>query len=364
MIKKIVFYISSVGDGGAQRVVANLVNQFSKKNYKVILVTEYPRENEYYVNPLVRRIYLQESAYSKSRFIKNLTWVKRIRKICKKEQADALISFMAEPNYRSVAATIGISTKCIISVRNDPNFEYQGITGKILGRYFLPLADGCVFQTNEAKSWFPNKLQKKSIIIRNAVNDSFYQGKWQPNELTAIACGRLNKQKDYYVMIDAIRILHQNGKDIILNIFGVGEEEEKITDYIKEKGLEDLVILKGRTNNVASELEKASVFLLSSDYEGMPNALMEAMAIGVPSISTDCPCGGPRDLLKDECGLLVPVGDSLKFAEAISKILNNKELANKYSKNAKAKANEFKPNTVYKEWEFYLETICTDNRRK
>lgn len=360
-VKKVMFYISTLGDGGAQRVVANLANQFSQNGYSVVVVTSFPKENEYATEKAIKRIYLDSENKSGSRIKKNCIWIRRLRKICEEEKPDVLLSFMAEPNYRAILATAFLKTKSIISVRNDPNHEYAGKIGHILGKCYLPFADGCVFQTSEAKRWFPAKLQKKSKVIYNVVDPAFFNTPWKPKAGYAVACGRLTEQKNYKMMIDAIQSVRNKGKYVKLDIFGVGTQENEIKDYIKKSHLEETIVLRGRSDGIATELSNASIFLLSSNYEGMPNALMEAMAMGVPVVSTDCPCGGPRELIQSECGVLCPVGDSRLMAEGIVRILEDEEFSRNCSESEKRRSEMFRSEAVFAEWANYIEAVCTSN---
>ena len=117
----------------------------------------------------------------------------------------------------------------------------------------------------------------------------------------------------------------------------------------------------GPTTQVENVLAHAKLFVLSSDYEGMPNALMEAMAAGVPCISTDCPCGGPRTLIRNEMdGILVPTGNCEMMAEAISRLLSEYNTANNLSTSAKKRSDIFKPEIIFEQWKNYIEEICNN----
>ncbi|MBQ2901203.1 MAG: glycosyltransferase family 4 protein [Agathobacter sp.] len=358
---KIFFYINVLGGGGAERVVANLANQLAVVNHDVTVVTSYLIENEYTLNKGVKRYQLENEQYQDGFLQRNIRRVWRLRKLLKRENPDILISFMAEPNYRAIIASLGLRTKTLISVRNDPNREYAGKIGNLLGRYLLPLADGCVFQTEDAKNWFPLKLQNKSKIIFNAVREDFYHVKRNPVKGTIVTCGRLNEQKNHKMLIQAFEIIAQKFEDVNLHIYGEGNLRNELTEFIQSKGLEERVILKGATSDVEGVLASADIFVMSSDYEGMPNALMEALTVGVPCISTDCPCGGPRMLIKNgENGLLVPVGDSIEMADGIERILVNKEMKNRFGQNARESASLYHSDRVFREWQTYIEGVCNE----
>lgn len=354
---KIGFYINVIGGGGAERVVANLANQFSEDNDEVVVITSIRHEHEYYLNESIMRYNLEEEEIQ-GRLKKNLSRIKKLRKIVKDERMDILISFMAEPNYRAIIATVGLKTKCLISVRNDPNREYAGRIGKFLGQHLLPLADACVFQTSEAQAWFPARLQKKSTIIPNAVKKEFFNIKRKRIPGLIVTCGRLTSQKNHKLLISAFCQVASEYSEVTLQIYGEGELREQLQTLINSTQFSDRIKLMGATNNVPEVLSKADIFVLSSDYEGMPNALMEAMAVGVPCISTDCPCGGPRMLLGSQKNkILVPVNDEKKMKDAIIWLIIDNENKKIIENECKNQAEKFKPNYIFRCWKRYIKSV-------
>ena len=359
-IGKIMLYINTLQTGGAERVISQLANRFADAGYDVGMVTSFPCEQEYPVDSRVKRYNLEEKEIKQSRVMRNVTRISKLRKLCKMQKPDVLISFMQEPNFRAVMATLGLPVKTVVSVRNDPDREYAGKVGRIVGKYILPMADGCVFQTEQAKAWFPVKLQKKSTVIMNAVNETFFR---VTREKTAdiITTGRLTAQKNHAMLIHAFSKIAQKHPNQNLLIYGAGELESELMAQIQALGLDGRVLLKGKTTDVPSVLAGAKMFVLSSDYEGMPNALMEALAVGVPSISTDCPCGGPNALIRQgENGLLVPVGDAETMAEAMDRLLSEEAFAEQLGNCAREQAVQFKPEAVFAQWKAYVESIVND----
>jgi len=358
-MKKIMFYINRISDGGAERVVVNLASQFSEAGFETIVVTSFRTLDEYVLDERVKRYSLENEQIEQSRIKRNISRIRKLRNICKEEMPDVLISFMAEPNFRALIATWGLRIKNIISVRNDPNMEYAGKLGRFVGKILLPFADGCVFQTDEAREWFPSKLQNKSKIIFNAVKEDFFEVERKPIENRIVTCGRLVEQKNHKMLIDAFANINKEIDNVSLHIYGDGNLRDFLESYIKHRNLQDKVVLKGNTANVQEVLANAEIFVLSSDYEGMPNALMEALAVGVPSISTDCPCGGPRMLISNEInGILVPVKDVEALSSALRKLLINKLLAKQMGERAKEKANDYQPKKIFLQWKDYVEKVA------
>lgn len=355
MIMKILFYINAIHDGGAERVMVNLAKYFSDTGCETILVTSFRDTWEYKVEGNVKRLSLEEKEIKQGKIKRNFSRIIKLRDILKKEKPDVAVSFMAEPNFRLLIASLGLNVKTIVSVRNDPNREYSGRIGKLVGKWILPLADGCVFQTKEAQGWFPKRLQKKSTIIFNAVKEDFFHIERKPIEGEIVTCGRLEAQKNHKLLIDAFADVVKNYPYGRLKIYGEGSLREVLQEQIYELDLQDKAFLMGATNDVAKALQTADLFVLSSDYEGMPNALMEAMAAGVPCISTDCPCGGPRELLGSfSPEVLFKLNDRENLYIKINKMLGDKELKNEKGAVCKKVAEGFKSNAVFKSWEKYF----------
>lgn len=352
-MKKIVFYINSISHGGAERVICNLATAFSENGYECILVTSFKSKWEYTYGDKVKRISLFENPICN--FLKrNVALVKALRNVLKSECPDVLISFMAEPNFRAIIASMGLKNKVLVSVRNDPQREYANILTKVLAKTLFFKADGIVFQTEDAKCWFPKRLQKKSRIIYNAVKEEFYHIERKPIHGEIVTCGRLEEQKNHIMLIDAFAEVVRKYPFATLKIYGEGSLKEKLQSQINDLGLQKKAFLMGVTYDVGKALQTADLFVLSSDYEGMPNALMEAMAAGVPCISTDCPCGGPRELFGGYgINKLVQCANSTDLASAILRRMENPEDASIEKK----LAINFKPDDVNRQWCKYISEI-------
>ncbi len=350
---KIVFYIGSMYRGGAERVMSLLVNEMAKK-YDVVLINDVrPILNEYKVDERVKRIFLEELGKGKKGNLLRLKW---LRDIIKNEKPDALISFLEGPNIRMLLSTIGLKCRKIVSVRSDPRKEYQGIPKFALNCVF-GLADGCVFQTSEAMNYFGNCIRKKGVIIANPIDEVFF--KTQRNDLVCniVTIGRLTKEKNHINLIKAYEMmLSRRGMTDQLLIYGEGCYKEELKRFINEHNLSEKVFLMGNTGQSEGVLKSSKLFVLSSDYEGMPNVLMEAMAEGVPVVSTDCPVGGPRNLL-GEMGneTLVPVGNPEALAEKMERMLVDNELREKVTQYGKKRSQDFRIDKIVKEWEDILD---------
>lgn len=316
-MKKIMFYINAIHHGGAERVICNLATSFSKNGYECFLVTSFRDTWEYGYGECVHRISLFEEKISTNFWDRNIQLVKKLRELIKVEQPDLLVSFMAEPNFRAIIASVGLKNKVMISIRNDPKQEYSSILTKVLAKTLFCRADGIVFQTEDAKKWFPRSVQKKSKIILNQVDEVFYNTKYEGKRKNIVTTGRLVPQKNQELLIRAFASIADKITENLF-IYGEGILQKDLEHLIEELHMEERIFLPGSITDVAETIKSARLFVLSSDFEGMPNSLMEAMALGIPCVSTDCPCGGPRMLFaQHEAGRLVPCKDVSKLADTI-----------------------------------------------
>ncbi|MEH2957600.1 glycosyltransferase family 4 protein [Candidatus Merdisoma sp. JLR.KK006] len=360
-MKKIVFYIGSVlRPGGAERVMANLVNYFFEEKYEVLLVTDViNRENnaEYPIDKEINRIVIGEE-YGNA-IVKNWRRIKKLRKCMIEHNPDIVLSFMGLPNIRMLLSTIGLPCKKVVSVRNDPYKEYGKGVWRCLMNGIYSLADGYVFQTDKVGAYFTRKINLHSKVINNPVNESFFKARWQGNEKTIICVGRLEKQKNHALLLKAFAEICSSIAEYNLILYGDGALRDTLKQMSVELGIENRVIFAGEVTNVEDILTRASLFVLPSDFEGMPNALMEAMAVGIPSISTNCPIGGPEMLFSQQLSeFLVPCSDEKALAEGMLKILKlSQDRRKEISVKMKDRAKIFNPQKIYSEWQNFLESI-------
>lgn len=358
-MKKIIFYIDSMQLGGAQRVMNNLLNYYVSQEVEVILINDIVPVNdfpEYAIHSSVKRLFLDDRELS--RIEKNMHRIVKLRKIVKEENPDVMLSFLGPPNIRMLMATIGLNSKKVVSVRNDPHREYGFGIKKIISKIIFQLADGCVFQTKDAMEYFGNKLKKKAKIIFNPVDERFYKTEWNAKKKHVVAIGRLEPQKNPELLIRAFANISPRFPDYELHMYGEGNLKKFLAELCAELGIQNRVFLNGHTNEVETKLSEATVFALTSDYEGMPNILMEAMAVGIPVITTDCPCGGPRMLINnDNEGILVTCGDEKMLSDAMEKILSSQEVRTRMSENERKRAKVFQPEIIYSEWNDFLMQI-------
>ena len=355
--KTLLFYINAIHDGGAERVLLQLAKRFAACGYRAVVVTSFVDEWEYPVPEGVERLSIEPAQIDQSRLRRNLSRIMALRRLIKEYRPAALISFMAEPNFRAVLASRFLPVKTIVSVRNDPEREYGGRLGRIIGKWLLPLADGCVFQTEQAKKWFPKRLQKRSSVIMNQVDERFFQVTDAGQNGYVMTAGRLTAQKNQALLIRAFAAIAGDVEEE-LRIYGEGELRRSLEALIAQLGMGQRIKLMGASDDMPAALAGCKLFVLPSDFEGMPNALLEAMAAGRCCVSTACPCGGPEAVIESGVnGLLVPVGEEEALSAAMLELLKDAEKRRTMAAAAGERANAFRPEAIFEHWRDYVERV-------
>lgn len=314
--------------GGAERVMSILANEWGKSNVEtMILVTETDAVSKYNLSNKVTMISCFEE--KKKANIPQLVIIKRIRKICKDWQPDVVISFYNDLCALTALAIAGLNIPLVYSERNDPNRTNRRRVDRLYRKIVEHMADKIVFQTTGAQRCYSKSVQEKSTVILNPLNTyGFPIHDFLHEKHEIVSVGRLEPQKNQKLLIDAFALIANDFQEYQLTIYGEGSLRKELEDYIKSKGLQERVFLPGSKNNIQEHIKDASLFVLSSDYEGIPNALIEAMAIGLPCVSTDCSPGGARELIEDGVnGLITTCGDTKKLSDAMGMMLSNKECA-------------------------------------
>ncbi len=363
-INSVVFHINSLGRGGAERVVSIIADRLVRDGVAVSIITLWQATDEYDIDDRIERINIEELCADKGYSGKQLAVMRflTLRRLIKEKRPDIVISFCNKANFRASIAMLGMRVPLLTSVRNDPLKDYAPYK---LPTFIMKLrANGCVFQTGDAMKYFGGRLAKRGRVILNPLHGKYvncdpWQGKAGGYIMTA---GRLSRQKDHELLICAYANIANKYPDVDLRIYGEESEEgygKKLRDYIDEIDIAARVHLMGNSLHIEKELAGAICFVLSSDYEGMPNALMEALAVGVPSISTDCPCGGPASLIvNNESGILVPVGDVEAMTAALDKMLSDRMFRQSVSVESVKLRNIANADRVYEMWKDYIRSVC------
>ncbi len=360
----IAFHISSLAQGGAERVVANLANRFVQDDYRVFVATEEQGENEFELDPRVTRVHvgLKPEDEKKNRIVKFLLRVKYLKAFVKKYHPDVLVAFAHRANYRALMAAGNSDIPVVISIRINPIGYYDAFSDKVQIKWLFPKAAGCVYQTREQKEFFKPYLQDNSRIIMNPINPKYFGNPLpEDREKAVMHHARLVDFKNQPMLVRAFLKVHEKHPDYCLKIYGPDSHDgtkEILEKLIKDNNAGDFVHLMGSSSTLEKEIPKGEIYAYSSDYEGMPNSLLEAMAMGMPVVATDCPCGGPGEIIDDGVnGFLVPVGDEDALADRMLRLIEDKELSQRFSENARKIEEIASIEAVYTQWKDYLNEV-------
>lgn len=348
------------GAGGAERQIVLLSNQMAMRGHEVVLCVLVNNLSTYEINNRVRvedLTYVENTAITPvGKILKRLA---AFRKFIKKEKPDVIINYNLQSSYFCLTLTRQQRGKVVYSERGDPyDDEYSGLLGK-LRDITVPRMDGLVFQSEGARDFFPNVVKQKSVVIHNSVNVP--QDKYPipaHREKRIVNVGRLHPQKNQKLLIDAFAKIALSFPDYTLEIYGDGDLHDELISQIEGLGLSERVKIIPSRKDLWDCIHNASLFVLSSDFEGMPNALMEAMALGLPCVSTDCRPGGARTLIEDgNNGLIVPVRDVEALEQAMSLCLSKTDISESIAVNARKIVETHSEKVLFDRWEVFLRKI-------
>lgn len=350
---KILFLNTNIGYDGASKMIVWVANQCAKEGHDVTFLTYRDNEVRQAVDSKVRLVHEQlEDAGGNVKLLHSVKWLHRF---IQDNRFDAGVAFLSPSILRMALAAKGTKMKVLFSHRADPYLKLptSSLKTKVinsLNNWAFEQADSYVFQTKMAQDYYSDAIKKRSTVIPNPICPLHRSEQRKGNvRKSFVAVGRLElKQKRQDVMIDAFNLLSPKYPDFKLEIYGDGEDEEKV----KQMAVSNPNIrLMGKTNNVASAIQNAWATVLSSDYEGIPNALLESMSLGVPSISTDCSPGGAAMLIRNnENGMLTPRGDAAALAEAMEYVITNPEEAEKMGAQAMEVNALYAENVIADKW--------------
>lgn len=327
-MEKIVFVIPDMPGGGTERVVALLANEYSGRGLPVAILLFAGQETAYPLDPRIEVVSV--GGPSGGSLSARLGRIRRMRQFYRANPNCQIWAFSVMGAVFSAVAALGQRHFFLVSERNDPNrYDHRRIRDLAYRR-----ADVVVCQTKDAVGSFPAGIRKKSVVIPNPLelDISPYEGE---REKRIVAVGRLNVQKNHRLLLEAFSSFQKVHKEYVLEFYGKGELEEELRAAAIQLKIDNCVIFKGFSAHVLSDIRTAAMYVLSSDYEGISNSMLEAMALGVPVIATDCPIGGSRMYIKDgENGFLVPVGDVDTLALAMGRLAEEPGLSERFSREA------------------------------
>lgn len=392
MPKEVLFIIDSLGGGGAERVVTLLANHLAEEGYKTIIITlldepqpyivsdkvivinirKYPIRSlqykvlsaafGYYVffrqrllSPICKTLRIHLPAIKATSLFYYFRYSLYCREILKKHLGGVVFAFLVPASVTLAMASKGLNIKTVYCERSYPyRTDWSQDRIRLRNKYASKYKYS-VFQTETQKEYYASIIKGDKAVIRNPVKDDLpdpFSGK---RSRRIVCFCRLQPMKNLPLLIDAFAEVHSKYPDYCLEIYGEGPERNRVIDEIKCNYLEESVIIKPFSTNIHQDVLDAAMFVSTSDFEGLSNSMLEAMAIGLPCICTDCDGGGAREIIKNgENGLLVPKGDKAAVVNAIETLIMNPDYAEMLGKNASKIRDELSEERIIEEWKKML----------
>jgi len=344
--------------GGAQRVIAQLLKNWSGLGVQTTLISVYPNEVFYELPEQTEHIAITARADNGN--VDKLVRYKQLRGHLKMLKPDVVLALPEEIGIYVVLAMLGSGIPVVVSERNNPWVMPDKKISRIARRLAYPFVKGLIFQTKKAASFFPKSQQKKGIVLPNPLEagrlPQVYEG---AREKIVISAGRLEKQKNFPLLIRAFALFHEKHPDYRLVIYGEGSLRQELEQLAAELLPEGSWELPGQVSDLTQRLGRAELFALSSDYEGVPNVLIEAMAVGTPSVSTDCAPGGAAELIENgKNGLITPVGDATLLSDGLCRLAEDPENAKKMAAEAVKIRQRLDADQVCADWLTFLRSVA------
>ena len=339
--------ISSLKRGGAERVSVYLSEYMVRHGIACDIISLSECADEYMVPSGV------------GRYVTGGRNPLLLRRALRKCGADVVVIMGVPLCLFAVPAVIGLKQRIVVSERNAPEcFEGKKIV-KHLSRLLMRFAHGFVFQTVQAKEYYDSALHGRGTVIPNPLLcDTLPEPYSGERDRVIVSVGRLETQKNQKILIEAFALVSARFPNYRLVIYGEGKLRKELQRQIEIAGLGNRIELPGNTLDVLEKIKRAALFVLPSRYEGIPNALIEAMALGLPCVSTDCPCGGASFLIENSVnGLLVPVDHLEALANAMEWLIMHPERAEQMGRQAIQIRERLDAEIIGKQWLDYLERV-------
>ena len=348
---KIAFFIGHMGYGGAERVISLLANDYCRRGWDTDIVMLLSRDLAQRLEPGVRLVDLSLGTGS---YLKRAPyWLRQIRGYLRREKPDCVVSFIGRINALVLTAALGMNIPIVVSERNDPRHDGRGKGMLAYCDALYRTARAVVFQTKAEQECFSAVVKAKGVIIPNPVSTEGVSRR-EPEGFSVVTAGRLAEQKNQKMLMDAMALVRREIPEARCTIYGEGELRQELERYVREKGLADTVFLPGHALDIHKKIADASAFVLTSEYEGLPNALIEAMMLGIPCVTTDYP--GAEEVMADGVtGLIVPRRDAEALAKKLIALARDGASGKALGENARVDAEKYRTENVIAQWQNVIE---------
>lgn len=348
---KVAFIVSRLTNGGTEKSSVNVASLMALHDIEIyIIVRENDTPLDYSVPSAVNLVFLDSR--SKPSLADKIKRLGDLSRVLKEISPDWVVSF--NHGYANMLLSgVFFRYKTITSERFYAPAHYKGMPiSKTVSWLAYFLSTKVVFQTEECRDAYGKMLRQKSYVIPNAVEGDFPHYEWSSTKRDVVCVSRFAPQKNIPLLLGAFSRFHKTHPDYKLVIFGGGAERDNVVELVERMGLESCVSINSFVSDVHDRIIGASMFVSSSDYEGIQNSLLEAMAMGIPCVATDCFGGGAKLLMgvDNNRGILVPRGDEDALYEAMSKIADDALLAQSLSIGARTVREDFSPEKVGELW--------------
>lgn len=346
--KKLSLVCGTLTSGGGERIISVLSSQFLSyfQEVEIILWREAPVF--YQIDKRIKIITIPSEIKSK-KILKQIFW---FRQYVKSTRPYCVVSFLTAFNILTLVSLRGVHVPVLISNRSDPYYDAPNWIWRKIRDFTYLFADGITVQTQSNKKYFFEFLQKKVRVINNPVfiePEMVGKALYVKKDKLIVSVGRLDRAKNQNLLLEVFAKIRQLYPEYHLIIYGEGEMRTVLENKIKELHLEECVFLAGAQKNVHHLMLNAELFVLSSDFEGMPNALIEAMCLGIPCISTRV--SGATDLISDRLnGILVNIRDGEQLKEAIIELIDDKPKAIHLANEGIKLAEKLKLESIVEQW--------------
>ncbi len=406
----VAFYISSLNKGGNERVFINLALYLYERGYTITFVTTYLGMEEYYIphaswkeisadevseqDRNVKQVLrqdermvfvtkndaLQEGEVAIGRYFTGFSSVDKdhgtssttakrarvLRLIWDKILPDVIITSNSKNNIMALMSTVDSRYKVVVRSVGEPSLEYSTRQTVLAMSTAFRRASGIILQTKKQEYFYPPAIRNKCVVLKNTIGQEFFREPYEgEREKVIVSVGTLTRNKNHHMLIKAFGRLKPTHPEWRLVIFGEGIELKHLKTQVMGLGLRDSVYFPGNLDNIADRIYKAGAYVLSSEKEGIPSSLIEAMALGLPCVVTDCPCGGVVELVKDGVnGLVTPVNDAVRLEKTLLRVMDNPGFARSLGKAASDDIKRlYDYETINAEWEKYIRGIIDSAKR-